>query len=671
MSRALSRLALLLCFLGLVLLAGATGGCGGAPPAPAAPASIFPAGTVERMSRGVFEVIAPQLDDGSITYAEPLPVDLLPYAQRIDKFVAVGTAFAISSRRFITAAHVMKAYEATTHDHYLLRDSAGVTYEIGKIVRYSQYRDLVELELVSPPPTVVPLEVRTHPEIGEVVNSVGNAGGEGIVIRTGSITSFTPEPLEGAWRNIRFTAPASPGNSGGPLVDSAGRVIGVVVQKSEAENLNVAVPIEEVEKLSTAASEFYLKGIAVGESGHQEYADWHFASPLPATFADVRKAAEADLEAMFARRFAAYDASHAAQSFPGDPKLREFVRTTRGGEHFGLYTRDSGGGWALREQTYEARELDGGTEVQLHEESDRKSGEIFFNKAPAVPSAVFFKHPTLVADYLVHKYGWSVVFAGRPIAIATLGAPAEDERWSDTFGRHWRTYVWRILRSGESLVLSCLTRPTGWACRWRKAPLAQEALVRRYSKRIAPRTTLNYFGSVADWEQYLALPRGYRPRVLEGAKVHLGAELAVTLGPLSGSFAIAGLTKASRLQVLVGIHPAAMTAERVYNAAIVPERAVDRLFGVNELLEPAAGSSAESVDAWKKSGAQQAPYDGTTTASGKAHATMGLLEAATASGSRLTFYCRAPGDEKKAALETACAQFRAELRLPPQKPETP
>jgi hypothetical protein len=69
----------------------------------------------------------------------------------------------------------------------------------------------------------------------------GNALGEGIIIRDGLYTSDTPEEREGRWKWIRFSAAASPGNSGGPLVDRKGRVIGVVLRKSPSENLNVAV----------------------------------------------------------------------------------------------------------------------------------------------------------------------------------------------------------------------------------------------------------------------------------------------------------------------------------------------------------------------------------------------------------------------------------------------
>ncbi len=76
--------------------------------------------------------------------------------------------------------------------------------------------------------------------------AVGNALGQGIVGRDGVLTSETPEDVAGSWKWLRFSAPASPGNSGGPLLDAQGRVIGVIARKSANENLNFALPISLV-----------------------------------------------------------------------------------------------------------------------------------------------------------------------------------------------------------------------------------------------------------------------------------------------------------------------------------------------------------------------------------------------------------------------------------------
>ena len=61
------------------------------------------------------------------------------------------------------------------------------------------------------------------------------------------LTSTTPEERDGAWKWLRFSAAASPGNSGGPLVDSSGRVLGIAIARSENENFNLALPLSVVD----------------------------------------------------------------------------------------------------------------------------------------------------------------------------------------------------------------------------------------------------------------------------------------------------------------------------------------------------------------------------------------------------------------------------------------
>jgi S1-C subfamily serine protease len=48
---------------------------------------------------------------------------------------------------------------------------------------------------------------------------------------------------------LQFSAPISPGNSGGPVVDSHGRVVGIAVSKyvgDNAEGLSFAVPVAKL-----------------------------------------------------------------------------------------------------------------------------------------------------------------------------------------------------------------------------------------------------------------------------------------------------------------------------------------------------------------------------------------------------------------------------------------
>lgn len=189
-----------------------------------------------------FEVVMKKAESDPLKYEKPLPMELLPFAQRNDKYDSIGTAFAIAPGSFVTAAHVTSSASGSMLGTPALRDAQGNVYPIDKVTRFSMGKDFIVFTVVGAP-RVTPLPTSTDIQVDTPVLAVGNALGEGIVARDGTLTSQTPEEQEGRWKWIRFSAPASPGNSGGPLLDAKGRVIGVIARKSPNENLNYALPI--------------------------------------------------------------------------------------------------------------------------------------------------------------------------------------------------------------------------------------------------------------------------------------------------------------------------------------------------------------------------------------------------------------------------------------------
>ncbi len=49
----------------------------------------------------MFQVVVPRIEDDGVQYKEPFPVDLLPFEERNDKFVGIGTAFAILGKLYV------------------------------------------------------------------------------------------------------------------------------------------------------------------------------------------------------------------------------------------------------------------------------------------------------------------------------------------------------------------------------------------------------------------------------------------------------------------------------------------------------------------------------------------------------------------------------------------
>ncbi len=104
-----------------------------------------------------------------------------------------------------------------------------------------------------------------------------------MVIRDGLLTSLTDEDQDGRWKWLRFSAAASPGNSGGPLLDTEGRVIGIVTMRSPGENLNYALPIQQAMKAGGAASYDVRQSFALPMLQDTQVAvlKASFALPLP------------------------------------------------------------------------------------------------------------------------------------------------------------------------------------------------------------------------------------------------------------------------------------------------------------------------------------------------------------------------------------------------------
>jgi len=46
-------------------------------------------------------------ENDPVTYEKPLPLDLLPYHERNDKYQSMGTAFSLGHNTYVTAAHVL------------------------------------------------------------------------------------------------------------------------------------------------------------------------------------------------------------------------------------------------------------------------------------------------------------------------------------------------------------------------------------------------------------------------------------------------------------------------------------------------------------------------------------------------------------------------------------
>ncbi|MDE3191178.1 MAG: trypsin-like peptidase domain-containing protein [Acidobacteriota bacterium] len=169
---------------------------------------------------------------------------------------AAGTGIVLtSSGEVVTNNHVIRGasritvVDPRTHRRYAARI---VGYDVADDIAVLQLRHATGLATVA-------LGSSAGLKVGQPVTAVGNAGGTGsLTVTTGTITGLAraitvadesgAEALAGL---VETDAQLQPGDSGGPLLDSGGRVIGIDTAASSGfsfrnANDGYAIPIDKV-----------------------------------------------------------------------------------------------------------------------------------------------------------------------------------------------------------------------------------------------------------------------------------------------------------------------------------------------------------------------------------------------------------------------------------------
>jgi len=158
-----------------------------------------------------------------------------------------GSGFAVAPGRVVTNYHVVedaRRIRVALHDDTLVDASI-----IGTAPGYDLALIKVDVDADRLPPA--PLGTSTGLQVAQRVMAVSNPMGLNHSVSVGVISGLHRElpKLEIGQRLIQFDAAINPGQSGGPLVDSEGAVIGVTTAKvAAAEAIGFAIPIDLVKR---------------------------------------------------------------------------------------------------------------------------------------------------------------------------------------------------------------------------------------------------------------------------------------------------------------------------------------------------------------------------------------------------------------------------------------
>ena len=500
-------------------------------------ASSVPRAVAKAAQESVFEVVISKPTDApGVTYEKELPSELMSYKEKNDKYNSIGTAFEVEGGLLVSASHVINLH-GPGHE-YLIRDSKGKLYKIDKIYGYSITQDFVVFSLKGKR-TGKGLKVDRNPELNEDVFAVGNAHGEGVIIRDGLFVSKTKEPQSGNWDYLRFSAPASPGNSGGPLVDAQGRVIGIILMKTEAENLNFALPISEAlypkhpgrveaglnQKIFNAPDRFALSSFSVSFKMPISY------SVFRKKLLDIMKN-QRDVSMQHFKNenqqqmFPFGDKSAAAVEDTHKFQLREEIAAELNGK-WGLYSVD--------EKSLAFGTLDNGVSFD-----SGKVGPIKIIRT-ALPKSLslsdYLKDHSHLSKTLAKSLEASVKVGPMSVAVTSLGAPLSEEFHTDRFGRVWVIHVFKLPGSNDLVVSASLPLPGGLTTKVMVMSCDEVLYGLQEFKFLADFSFIDYRGTFNQWADYLSLTDHFKPDfVKKGVVQFVPDELRMAGGSLCLGF---------------------------------------------------------------------------------------------------------------------------------------
>ena len=165
------------------------------------------------------------------------------------KRFGLGSGFFIDSEgKLVTNYHVIRAaYQIKVFNY------AGREYQVESILGYNKLEDVAVVKVKSDKATPH-LELATTDGIraGDSIYTLGSPLGVDNVFTDGIVANVSVN-VNGR-DMVAFTAPIASGNSGGPLVNSKGEVIGINTSTAtNAQTLNFAVRSEKISELDTSS----------------------------------------------------------------------------------------------------------------------------------------------------------------------------------------------------------------------------------------------------------------------------------------------------------------------------------------------------------------------------------------------------------------------------------
>jgi S1-C subfamily serine protease len=222
-----------------------------ATPAPAAAKGLTPEAIYRQDGPGVVQITAT-----SVTQSAPDPFNFFPSTPQTSK--SLGSGFVLDS-----AGHIVTNFHVIQGAQKVQVSFSGQDQLPATVVGKDRSTDLAVLKIDAHSRALTPLPLGNSDDarVGDAVFAIGNPFGLTRTLTTGVVSAvqrqiFAPNgvPIDSA---IQTDAAINHGNSGGPLIDADGRVIGVTSQIQTGSDQNqgnvgigFAIPVNTVRDIA-------------------------------------------------------------------------------------------------------------------------------------------------------------------------------------------------------------------------------------------------------------------------------------------------------------------------------------------------------------------------------------------------------------------------------------
>ncbi len=155
--------------------------------------------------------------------------------------------------------HILTNYHVVEDARDIQVTLNGKTYEDAEVVGTDPDQDIAVLRIDAPPEELFPVPVGTSDNlrVGQRVYTLGNPFGLEGTLTTGIISNINRTLPSRTGREmksiIQTDAAMNPGNSGGPLLDTSGRMIGmnvaIATKSGQSAGLGFAIPINRIRQI--------------------------------------------------------------------------------------------------------------------------------------------------------------------------------------------------------------------------------------------------------------------------------------------------------------------------------------------------------------------------------------------------------------------------------------